>query len=133
LGALSNVRDPELAKRTLALTLDPKLRVNERLHPLISQLGQRETRAAAFAWLKENFDALLAQLGSHGGNDVIGANASFCSEQAAQDVEQFFATRVDKVPGGPRELALTLETIRSCAATQARYAEALSKAYPVKK
>ncbi|HEY6876411.1 MAG TPA: ERAP1-like C-terminal domain-containing protein, partial [Polyangiales bacterium] len=130
LGALSGVRDPALAQRSLALGLDSKLRVNERLTPLMVQLGMRETRVAAFAWLKDNFDALLAQLGSHGGNDVIGGAASFCSNEAAQDVEQFFAARAEKVAGGPRELALTLETIRACAATKAQYAEDLAKAYP---
>jgi alanyl aminopeptidase len=132
LSALANVRDPELAKRTLALTLDEKLRVNERLLPLLVQLGQRETREAAFGWLRENFDALLAKLGAHGGNDVIGATSSFCSTQAASDVEQFFGPRVEKVPGGPRELALTLETIRACAAVKSHYADALQSAYPKK-
>ncbi len=133
LGALANVRDPALAKRSLALTLDDKLRVNERLLPLLVQLGQRETRAQAFAWLRENFDALLAKLGAHGGNDVISASSSFCTAQAAQEVEQFFGSRVEKVPGGPRELALTLESIRGCAATHEHYATALSTAYPAKK
>ncbi|HEX5659153.1 MAG TPA: ERAP1-like C-terminal domain-containing protein, partial [Polyangiales bacterium] len=129
LGALANMRDPELAKRSLGLTLDEKLRTNERLVPLLVQLGQRETRASAFAWLKDNFDGLIAKLGAHGGNDVIGATASFCSTEAAQEVEQFFSPRVDKVPGGPRELALTLETIRACAAIKAHYADALAAAY----
>jgi alanyl aminopeptidase len=133
LSALANVRDPELSQRTLALTLDDKLRVNERLLPLLVQLGQRETRDAAFAWLRQQFDALLVKLGAHGGNDVIGATSSFCSAQAAQEVEQFFSPRVEKVPGGPRELALTLETIRACAAMQAHYAESLRAAYPPKK
>jgi cytosol alanyl aminopeptidase len=133
LSALANVRDPELARRTLGLTLDPKLRTNERLLPLLVQLGQRETRSEAFAWLKQNFDAVLAQLGAHGGNDLIGATGSFCTAQEAEDVEQFFAPQVNKVPGGPRELALTLESIRACVAIRAHYADALARVYPAKK
>lgn len=123
LTALSYVRDPELGQRALALALDPRLRTNERLVPLFGQLSQPETRDAGFAWLRANYDALQAQLGAHGGNDVIAAASNFCSEDKAKEVEAFFAPKSPHIPGGPRELLMTLETIRSCAALSSAYGE----------
>jgi len=123
LTALSYVRDAALNQRVLALALDARLRTNERLIPLFGQLGQPETRDSAFDWLRTNYDALQAQLGAHGGNDVIAATASFCSEDKAREVEAFFAPKSPHIAGGPRELLLTLETIRSCAAIAGAYGE----------
>jgi alanyl aminopeptidase len=129
LTALSYVRDPALGQRALALALDPRLRTNERLIPLFGQLGQPETREAAFEWLRANYDALSAQLGAHGGNDVIASVASFCSEDKAREVEAFFGPKSPHIPGGPRELLMALETIRSCAALSAAYAEPVRALY----
>jgi len=129
LTALSYVRDPELGQRALALALDPRLRTNERLVPLFGQLSQPETRDAGFLWLRANYDALQAQLGAHGGNDVIAAASNFCSEDKAKEVEAFFGPKSPHIPGGPRELLMTLETIRSCAALSAAYGEQVRALY----
>ncbi|MDB4972709.1 MAG: Membrane alanine aminopeptidase [Myxococcaceae bacterium] len=132
LNALSYVREPALGQRVLQLGLDPRLRTNERLLPLFGQLGQAETRDGAFDWLRANFDALQALLGAHGGNDVIAAAAGFCSEEKAREVEGFFAPKSTLIPGGPRELLLTLESIRSCAALSSAYAEKIRGVYKPK-
>ena len=129
LHALASVRDAALSQRVLALSLDARLRTNERLLPLFGQIAQRETREQAFAWLRANYDALQAHLGAHGGNDVIAATASFCSEEKAREVDAFFAPKSQQIPGGPRELLLTLESIRSCAAQAATYGEKVRAVY----
>ena len=129
LNALAYVRDEALGKRVLQLSLDPRLRTNERLLPLFGQLGQRETRERAFSWLRESYDALQTHLGAHGGNDVIAATASFCSEEKAREVEAFFAPKSQQIPGGPRELLLTLESIRSCAAIGNTYGDKIRALY----
>jgi alanyl aminopeptidase len=121
LTALSYVRDPALSTRALSLALDARLRTNERLIPLFGQLGQPETRDSAFEWLRANYDALQPQLGGHGGNDVIAATASFCSEDKAREVDAFFAPKSPHIAGGPRELLMALESIRSCAALAGAY------------
>ncbi|MDB4988927.1 MAG: Membrane alanine aminopeptidase [Myxococcaceae bacterium] len=129
LNAMSSVRDAALGARVLALALDARLRTNERLLPLFGQMSQPETREHAFAWLRENFDALSGQLGAHGGNDVIAATASFCSEDKAREVEAFFGPKSPQIPGGPRELLLTLESIRSCAALASTYGDKVRALY----
>jgi cytosol alanyl aminopeptidase len=129
LTAMSYVRDPALSERVLALGLDTRLRVNERLLPLASQSMQPETRVRAFAWLREHYDAFQSQLGSHHKNDLIGTASSFCSERDAGEVESFFSSRAAQIAGGPRELALTLESIRACAALEAAYGPTIRALY----
>jgi alanyl aminopeptidase len=42
--------------------------------------------------------------------------ASFCSEEAAAEVQQFFEPSVAELTGGPRNLAGAVEAISLCAA-----------------
>jgi alanyl aminopeptidase len=133
LNAMAYVRDPALGQRALALSLDKRLRTNERLLPLFGQMGQPETRERAFVWLREHFDALQSTLGAHGGNDVIAAAASFCSEDKAREVEAFFGPKSAQIPGGPRELLLTLESIRSCAALSEKFGAEVRSVYTTRK
>lgn len=132
LTAMAYVRDPVLGERALMLGLDARLRTNERLIPLFGQLAQPETRERAFAWLRAHYDALSAQLGAHGGNDVISATGAFCSEDKAREVEAFFGPKSPHIAGGPRELLMTLESIRSCAALASKYAEPVRALYAPK-
>ena len=133
LTALSATRDPALSARVLGLSLDPRLRTNERLLPLYGQSAMPETRGEAFSWVQQNLQALLNLLGAHGGNDLIGTAGGFCTEERAREVEQFFGPKSASIPGGPRELALTLETIRTCAALREAHGEALRALYAPKR
>ena len=47
---------------------------------------------------------------------LIASAGYFCSEAEADDARRFFAERVDKLLGGPRELALALESSALCVA-----------------
>lgn len=115
--ALGVARDPELAEAARRLVLDPGLRDSEMLTPLGAQLSRPDTRDAAWAWMKEHYDAILGRLPRHhGGVQLVGAGGHFCDEPHARDVEAFFAPKIDGIEGGPRALASTLEEIRLCAA-----------------
>jgi alanyl aminopeptidase len=132
LAAMSYVRDPALGQRVLALSYDPRLRTNERLLPLFGQLGQPETRERAFEWLRTHYDEVRASLGAHGGDSLISSLSNFCSEDKAREVNAFFAVKSGQIPGGPRELQLTLESIRSCAALASAYSEQMRALYTPK-
>jgi alanyl aminopeptidase len=123
LGAISAQKDPALTPKVMALALDDRLRSNERLVPIRMQHGVRETREAAYGWLKQNFDALAAKLGEHGTRGLINAPGELCSDEAAADIAQTFAARAKAVPGGESYLALTVEGVRLCAALRASQAE----------
>jgi alanyl aminopeptidase len=128
LGALASARDPALAARALALMLDPALRVNEVLTPLAGQMALPERREAAWAFVEANFDALRARIATTRAADLPWYATSACSEEMAARVEAFFAERVASLPGGPRNLAGALESLRLCAARKRAQGESLRRA-----
>ena len=115
LGALGSVRDPALLQRALALGLDQRLRQNERSAILATALRQPATREAAWTWMKQGFDALSPLLPDrYAGFLLLGL--SFCDTAHAEEARAFFAPRVEKINGGPRNLATALENMQLCAA-----------------
>jgi alanyl aminopeptidase len=48
--------------------------------------------------------------------NVVEPASSFCDHEHRQDAERFFGPRMEKVFGGPRDLALALEAIDLCIA-----------------
>jgi alanyl aminopeptidase len=136
LGALSTTRDPALSPRALELALSDKLRGNELFVPLSRQAAMPETRALAWTWLNQHVDALQGKIGGYNASFMIEAFADLCSDEAASEVERLFAPRAEQIMGGPRDLKLTLESIRSCSALRAQQAgnaRAFFAALPEKK
>ncbi len=119
LRALGATKDPTLAERALALGLDPALRVNEVTETLSAQLSMAETRPRAWAWMQEHFDDLFGRVATTRAGYAPWYVSSFCSEEQAREVEAFFQPRIGSLPGGPRNLAGSLEAIRLCAARAA--------------
>ena len=115
LSALGHAETPELSARALDLALDPRLRVNEIRHVLRTQFHNPRTRDRAWKWFTENFDDLASRFGS----GQLGASpwnaASFCTREAAAEVEDFFSPKVAELSGGPRNLAGAVEAILLCA------------------
>lgn len=116
LAALSSVRDPQLSERALQLALSPKLRRNESLVPVARQMRDSSTRARAWRWLKEHFDALSERVPATRAGRLASFPSVFCSEERAQEARAFFEPKVKELLGGPRNLAAALEEIRLCAA-----------------
>ncbi len=119
LAALGSVRDPALAGEALALALDDRLDPRESIE-LVWQLAQaRETRRAAFDFLKANYGALVARLPK----GMLSPAAYFpmlgsglCTRDERREVEQFFAPRLAALEASPRVLAQSLERIDQCVA-----------------
>ena len=116
LRALGGAKDPTMAARARALSLDARLRVNEVMTPLWAQVEVEESRDALWEWLVDNFDALRARVGPHSVGYTPWMSAGFCDEAHATAVDEFFRPRIEDLPGGPRNLAGALEAIRLCAA-----------------
>jgi alanyl aminopeptidase len=116
-SALGSAREPKLAAAARELVLDPALRDTEILAPLWAQLSQPDMRDAAWAWVKEHYDAILTRLPKHhGGVQIVSTGRSYCDEAHARDAEAFFAPKIESIEGGPRALAQALEDVRLCAA-----------------
>ena len=100
----------------MALSLEPELRVNEVLIPVALQLRNPATRAGAWDWLKEHFDALVERLPPSYAGYLPKLMSGACDAATADAVESFFESRVEAMPGGPRNLAAAAESIRLCVA-----------------
>jgi alanyl aminopeptidase len=113
--ALGHAEDSTLSERALDLALDPRVRISEISQLLGTQFTNPRTRERAWRWLTGSFDALAARFGS---TEVGGSPwyaSSFCTEDAAREVQRFFEPRVAELTGGPRNLAAAVEAISLCA------------------
>jgi len=127
LAALSSPRDESLGERAMGLVLDPDLRVQELTIPLRIRMGYADTRPAAWEWLKTHLDAVLPRMAPRRAAWLPDLTTGFCAEEEAAEVQATFGPVASKVPGGPRELAKALESIRLCAAARAEQLPGLKR------
>ncbi len=100
-------------KETLESTLTPAVRGQD-LYILISLLSNPNSQGAAWDFISKNFGQIQKKTGGGlGGVSVFLYGAqSFCSDQRAKDVKQFFAEH--SFPGTERNQKETVESINSC-------------------
>ena len=115
LSAIGHAESEALSARALGLALDSRLRVNEISQVLGAQFRNARTRDRAWTWLREHFDELAARFGSSQLGMTPWLTASFCTEDAADEVRRFFGARVAELGGGPRNLQGAVEAITLCA------------------
>ncbi|MGE5127049.1 MAG: M1 family aminopeptidase [Betaproteobacteria bacterium] len=119
LGALGAVRDPVKAGELLRLTLDARLEPRESIRLLLALGSQRETRRAAFDFLRAHYDALRARL-PRGLLSPLASlpwiGAGLCSPESRRETAAFFGGQLAGVDGGQRSLAQALEAADQCLA-----------------
>jgi cytosol alanyl aminopeptidase len=119
--SLGHFRDPQLAERSLKFAFDGTFDARMSMRLFFGPAGEPAVRKLPYEYLKRHYDTVVAKLPTGIGTDYAAelprlASAFGCSESDRREVEQFFATRMQKVQGGPRSLANALETIQLCAA-----------------
>ena len=77
-----------------------------------------ETRDAAYDFVKQNWDALVAKLPTDFGASLPFVAGRYCDNEHRSDVQHFFKDRSTKYAGGPRNLEQVLESISLCAASK---------------
>jgi alanyl aminopeptidase len=116
LRAMGASLDPGNAERARALALDDALRMNEVSVIPFAQVKYHELRDGTWRWMREQFPRIVERVGIVNAGWLPQAAAAFCEDARANEVEQFFSTRIEEIEGGPRSLASALETIRLCSA-----------------
>jgi alanyl aminopeptidase len=119
--ALGAFRDPEIARRAMALTLTKEFDPRESFHALLfGPLEYPETRELPFQFVEQNIDKLLTLVPREVGEDYAAVfplvGGGFCDASHRAAVQTFFADRVKDFTGGPRNLAQALEGIDLCIA-----------------
>jgi aminopeptidase N len=112
LYALTAFRRPELAKRTLALIDQAKIRQQDYTGLFSALLAESPAREIAWDYLKAHWDSLAEKVASFGGRGAVSALAGFCSVEMRDDIKQFFTDH--RAPGAERALRESLERINSC-------------------
>ena len=134
-GALGSFRDPGIARAAMDLVLKPDYDLRESAALLLGPLSAADTRALPFEFVKKNYDAIVARVPAGStfgfGEFLPFVGGSFCDERSREQVDAFFAPKVDRFPGTKRNLAQVLESIEICtaykAAQQASVAEFFRK------
>jgi alanyl aminopeptidase len=116
LEALGAFTDPSVVQEALKLSLSDEFDPRETSRLLFAASRRPATRPLAYAFVKTNFDALVARLPRDSGARFPFIGTSFCDEEHRADVEAFFKDRSTKFTGGPRLLTQALESMRQCAA-----------------
>jgi len=118
--ALFAFTDPELAKKGLALLLDPAFDVRESWTALRNLFYWIPARRAASDFIMANFDSLTKTVARDAPGFWPHYASGLCSEKDRADVEAFWKPHVQTFAGADRELAQALEAIRVCAQVRAR-------------
>ena len=112
LFALTSFRQPELAKKTLALIDQGKIRQQDYVRIFPALLAESPAREIAWDYLKAHWDELAEKVTSFGGSGAVSALGGFCSMEKRDEIKQFFATH--RAPGAERALQQSLERIATC-------------------
>lgn len=112
LFALTSFPQPELARRTLGLVDQGKLRQQDYVQVFPALLADASVREIAWDYLKAHWDGLAEKVTTFGGRGAVSALGGFCSAPMRDDVKQFFATH--RAPGAERALQQSLERMNNC-------------------
>jgi alanyl aminopeptidase len=126
LGVLAQFRDPALVQATLALSLDTQLPAHETIRVVSGVAAYRPSAPAAFAFLRERWDALVARLPVDSGAGLVLVGTRTCDPALRGEVATFFDGRTTTRKGGPRTYAQALESMDACIAWSKANGAALS-------
>lgn len=131
IAALGSFRDPEIARRALALLLTGEFDPRESFSALLfGPLSYPETRELPFQFVQQNVDKLVTAIPREVGEDFAAylpsVGGSFCDSEHRDALQSFFADRIKNYTGGPRNLAQVVEQINLCIAKRKVLAPELS-------
>jgi aminopeptidase N/puromycin-sensitive aminopeptidase len=112
LFALTSFRQPELARRTLNLVDQGKLRQQDYVRLFPALLAESPAREIAWDYLKSHWNELAEKVTTFGGRGAVSALGGFCSVEKHDEIQQFFAAH--HAPGAERALQQSLERITNC-------------------
>jgi len=112
LFALTAFRQPELARRTLALVDEGKIRQQDYVRLFPALLAESPAREIAWDYLKAHWDSLAEKVTTFGGRGAVSALGGFCSAAMRDEIKQFFTDH--RAPGAERALQQSVERITNC-------------------
>ena len=117
--ALGMAEDPKSSARALALSLQPGIRTSELYGLLGGQFVSPVTRAAAWAWLRENLDDVMNRLPGFEKGRMFGVAESFCDASLRPELDRTLAAKSREIGSGELEVQRALEGLDLCVAQRA--------------
>jgi aminopeptidase N/puromycin-sensitive aminopeptidase len=112
LHLLALFENPDLAKRALRYAVSDKVRNQDAAIQIAISLSTDKNRDLTWNFIQNHWDEVKKEFTPELGSALVGATSSFCSEQARDDVSQFFSTH--KVPAADQTLKHSIERINGC-------------------
>ncbi|HWG21481.1 MAG TPA: M1 family metallopeptidase [Terracidiphilus sp.] len=112
LRLLARFENPELAQRAMDYAISDKVRNQDAAIQFAIELSMPATRDQAWKYVQDHWDAIHALLTPELGNALVGSTGSFCSAEARDDVQQFFAAH--KVASADQAIKHSIERINGC-------------------
>jgi alanyl aminopeptidase len=118
LGAMGAFTDPAIVKQALALVLTDEFELRESSGLLQGGFTERRTRETTFAFVKDNFDKIVAKLPEPYRVYLAFTFVPLCDDARKPEIEAFFRPRIEKFEGGPRTMEQALEAMSLCSAAR---------------
>jgi len=114
--ALGMAEEPKSSARALALSLHPGIRTTELYGLLGGQFVSPVTRAAAWAWLRENLDNVMNKLPGFEKGQLFGVAESFCDASQRPELDRTLTAKSKEIGSGELEVQRALEGLDLCVA-----------------
>ena len=109
---LAEFENPALEERSLEYATTSKVRNQDAAFQFAIALQIDATRKRAWDFVKSHWDQVHALLTPEIGGALVGSTGAFCSEEARDDVQQFFAAH--PVASADQTLKHSIEQINGC-------------------
>lgn len=130
MGALARVEEPALVAKLQAALLAGSFKGSDAVGMVFRQMVRVATTELTYAWIVENDDTVIEMVPEHFRSNIVPAfGGAFCSENRADEWQNFIQSHAEKMPGYERTLAQTVESIRLCAAIKSAKADELVAAF----
>jgi len=94
------------------------------------QMVRVATTELTYAWIVDNDETVIEMVPEHFRSNIVPAfGGAFCSEDRADEWQNFIQSQAEKMPGYERTLAQTVESIQLCAAIKSAKADELVAAF----
>jgi aminopeptidase N len=125
--ALFSFSDPTLAKKGMALLLDPSFDTRESWTALRNSFYANATRRETNDYIMANFDTLAKSVGRDEPGRWPDYASGLCSEKDRVEVEAFWKERANNYAGADRKWAQALEGIALCTRLRSTQGNAMAE------
>ena len=131
--ALGEFDDADISRAALDLIATGAIDVRDAQGMVMAILRRRHTRDMGYAWIKEHFDQLAANMrDDEVSGSIAGVVGGFCQQEKRDDAAAFFGPRAARHRGAELALTNALEKVDLCIEEWARnrpHAEAFLARY----